>query len=184
MKTYGGHWHRQYMEVSRLLYTHTKWTQYLVHGRLGGPQSRSERCGEESNPGCSSSSCTKYIWIIIVMVKNGFGDFDKCIRSQGFWVRKSVLVMPFKYLHVYMSLARSWTVPRTLFTFGIYEFVSHRSVPGECEHSSSKKRGPSNRPQTHKVYFLESGFNKCDQISIIYGDHLPKSNYMGGFVRN
>jgi hypothetical protein len=34
----------------------------------------------------------------------------------------------------------------------------------EYEHSSSKNRGPSNRPQNTKIYFLKNGSNSFDDF--------------------
>jgi hypothetical protein len=58
-----------------------------------------------------------------------------------------------------MPLASVWTVGRILYVFDIEEFNGHRSVPKEYEHSSSKNRGPSDRPQYQNDNFPESGHN-------------------------
>jgi hypothetical protein len=51
---------------------------------------------------------------------------------------------------LYLYLAKVWTVVQILFIFGIWEFMHTKSVPGECEHSSSKNRDPSDGPQSTK----------------------------------
>jgi hypothetical protein len=68
----------------------------------------------------------QHIWIW----KTGFGS-HLSIRLYVWW----------------MSLASAWTVGRILFTFGIYEFIRHRSVSGEYDHSAFRSRRPSNGPQ-------------------------------------
>jgi hypothetical protein len=43
-----------------------------------------------------------------------------------------------------LCLASAWMVDQILFVFSIQEFIQHKLVPGECEHSSSKIRNPKN----------------------------------------
>jgi hypothetical protein len=47
-------------------------------------------------------------------------------------------------------------------------------MPGEYEHSSSKNTGSADESPNQNDEFLENGCNDVDQISAIYGDHLPK----------
>jgi hypothetical protein len=49
--------------------------------------------------------------------------------------------------------------------FSIQEVIPH----GECEHSSSKNRGPSYKPKANNDYFLRNGFYDFHYISVIYG---------------
>jgi hypothetical protein len=46
-------------------------------------------------------------------------------------------------VYMYVSVPITWTATQILFIFGIQKFISHKLVPRECEHSSSKNRGPS-----------------------------------------
>jgi hypothetical protein len=48
-------------------------------------------------------------------------------------------------------------------------------VLDESEHISSKNRGPSLAiREIQNGDFLENASNNYDEISVIYGDHLPK----------
>jgi hypothetical protein len=54
---------------------------------------------------------------------------------------------------MYVHLAGTRTVGRTLIMFGIQEFNRYRSVPGEYEYSSSKNMVPSERSPKIKLRF-------------------------------
>jgi hypothetical protein len=45
-----------------------------------------------------------------------------------------------------------------------------RLLPGEYEHSSSKSRDPSDRPQKQNGNFLKKGSEDFDKFLTIYGD--------------
>jgi hypothetical protein len=73
--------------------------------------------------------------------------------------------------------------------FAIQAFIHPRSLPGECEYSSSKNgalhmgsksRVPSNGPQNTKLQFYQKSSNDFD---LIYGDYVPKLNYRGAVFR-
>jgi hypothetical protein len=49
-----------------------------------------------------------------------------------------------------------------------------RSVLGEYQHSSSKNKDPSDRPQNQNGDFPEKTAVATDKISVIYGDQFPK----------
>jgi hypothetical protein len=57
------------------------------------------------------------------------------------------------YVCMHEPIAGSKTVRRILCIFGMYEFIHHRSVPGEYEYSRSKTRSPSVWPPKIKRWF-------------------------------
>jgi hypothetical protein len=67
--------------------------------------------------------------------------------------------MPSACLYVGMSvyLASAGRAGQILFIFifGMYEFIHHRSVQGECEHFSSKNTDPSDESQKSKWRFSQ-----------------------------
>jgi hypothetical protein len=69
-----------------------------------------------------------------------------------------------------------------LFTFGIQEFICHRTVPEGYKYSSCKNRGPSHGPQNTK-WFSKKTVLMILLISVTYGGHFPKYNHPGGTVR-
>jgi hypothetical protein len=73
----------------------------------------------------------------------GLGQLKKIhpirIRTHDILVC-SIVPQPIMLPHV-----PTWKFGLTLFIFGIQEFVYHRLVPGEHEHSSSKNKGLSNK---------------------------------------
>lgn len=78
-------------------------------------------------------------------------------------------------LPVYMDvrLVIAWLAGRILFIIDFYEFIHHRSVSGEYKHSSLKIMGPWIDLPKQYGDSLDSVYNNFDQISVIYGGHLP-----------
>jgi hypothetical protein len=81
---------------------------------------------------------------------------------------------------MYVHLANARTVGRELIIFGVQEFNCYEvymSVPGEYEPSTSKNRGPSERPPQNKTeIFSKTTLNNFDAISLIFGYHCHKQN--------
>jgi ABC-type uncharacterized transport system substrate-binding protein len=65
-------------------------------------------------------------------------------------------------------------VGQILFVFGIQEFIHHRAVPNESEHSSTNIRGPSDKPRIQNGNFLKNSLNNFYSITVIYDDHTLK----------
>jgi hypothetical protein len=85
--------------------------------------------------------------------------FEDFTRLQLLWLSKKWFLERRPFVWMYARLANPLTVGRILFIFGIQEFIHHRSVSGEYEHSSSKNRAPSNAPPPKNCQYLEKSSN-------------------------
>lgn len=76
-------------------------------------------------------------------------------------------------------LISTWMVGCILFIFSTEEFIHYRSVLGQYEHSSSKKRGSSHRHQTSKWWISRKWLQQFwFNFGIFLGNH-PKWNCKG-----
>jgi hypothetical protein len=92
--------------------------------------------------------------------------------KMWFWVKRLSIYI-YIYIYICMCVCNIRAYVRLLaleklddfyFVFSIQEFIHHTSVPGEYEHSKSKKKkkGPTNGPEGQNFCFLENDSNGLD----------------------
>jgi hypothetical protein len=91
------------------------------------------------------------VWEFIVIVKESIYKCWLIYTLLTAWIGKTCFFNAARlYVCTDVALGGAWTVERILFTFGIWEFIHHGSVPGKYQYCSSENRGPYNGSQHTK----------------------------------